>query len=370
MITILILTMILKNILLAGTGVTLFTTLATSTAHANPSIQTEAVFELQFEDGHKATDNNNERSNTFARSEIAPTVTLNDNFFIDGVAVFEQLQSEPAGNSTFFDNEGLFIEELKLNYANNDFSAFIGKFNPAFGIAWDYGRGVWSEDYAEDYEITEMLGFGAAYSLNTPKIGTYTFTASTFYTDTSSLSDSAITARTRTDLNSGGAANTESLNSYVVSVDAANFLNVENLTMHLSHRHLARGEVDTVGEDEKGYAVNIAYTVNINDVWALDNLIEYAAINNFGADSTSDDRQYLSASVISTFYENWNITTGFTQRRSKTSGNNATDDYLIQVTGGYAFKNGLTLEAGWKSTNNEGDKTHILGGLARYTINF
>ena len=124
---------------------------------------------------------------------MAATLQFNENFYIDGVAVFENIQDREPNESNFFDNEGIFIEEIKLNYERGAWGAFAGKFNPGFGIAWDYGRGIWGEDFAEDYEITERLGFGASYTFDTETYGSHTLTASTFFADTTFQSGSVIT---------------------------------------------------------------------------------------------------------------------------------------------------------------------------------
>lgn len=46
------------------------------------------------------------------------------------------------------------------------------------------------------------------------------------------------------------------------------------------------------------------------------------------------------------------------------------DDTLLQLSGGYNFYNGLTAEAGWKSTDESDQETDILGFLFRYTKEF
>ncbi len=46
------------------------------------------------------------------------------------------------------------------------------------------------------------------------------------------------------------------------------------------------------------------------------------------------------------------------------------NDHLFQLSGGYDFGNGLTLEGGWKSTEESSVDTDILGALARYTVEF
>ena len=141
--------------------------LAHADTHWNPSLSGEVVIELQNEyttdSDDSATDDYND---IFLRTEVAPTLNLTDKLFIDGVAVLERTQDREQNEDNFFDNEGIFIEELKLNYENGAWGFMAGKFNPQFGRAWDFGRGIWSEDFAEDYEITERIGISKRESLN------------------------------------------------------------------------------------------------------------------------------------------------------------------------------------------------------------
>lgn len=171
-----------------------------------PKVYGEWIFETQLEHGYNSDDVDGERSNLFGRSEFVPTIELNENFSIDATLVLEPLKDSKAGINTFFDKEGIFAETLKVNYQNGAFGAFAGKFNPDFGIAWDFGRGIWSEDFAEDYEITQKLGFGATYTVETPESGAHTFAASTFFADTTFLSESIITTVDRVRQSDGGQA--------------------------------------------------------------------------------------------------------------------------------------------------------------------
>ncbi len=333
-----------------------------------PAISGEAVFEIQFEEGIDSDDPNNERSNLFGRTEVAPTLQLSEHFFIDGVAVLEPVQDGGPGDDRFFDDEGVFIEEIKLNYENGPWAAFAGKFNPGFGIAWDFGRGIWSEDFAEDYEITEKIGFGGAYSFGGEISGSHTITGSTFFADTSFLSHSAGTGRGTFEKADGGASNTEDFSSFVLSLDGTDIGGIENLSYHLGFRHLAEGDANTSGDDEQGFAANVHYTLPISDTLQSDVLIELVSIDN--VDGGLDDANYYTASIVNTIDDNWNVTIGYTKRTMDINAGADIRDHLLQLSGGYDFGNGLTLEAGWKNTEEAGVDTDVLGGLMRYTREF
>lgn len=334
-----------------------------------PDISGEAVFEIQMEHGVNSDDADNERTNTFGRMEVAPVIQLNKYFYLDGVAVLEPVQDGDPGDDTFFENEGVFIEEIKLNYANGPWEVFAGKFNPGFGIAWDYGRGIWSEDFAEDYEITEKIGVGGAYTFETERFGNHTVNASTFFADTTLLSESTMTGRGRLRKSDGGASNTEDFSSFVISLDGKNAGGIENLSYHFGFRHLSEGDASLAGgDDEQGIAINVNYIIPVNDKVQSNVLLEFVNISNI--DGGTNDARYYTASIVNTIADDWNVTMGYTKREVDISFASDENDHLLQLSGGYDFGNGLTLEAGWKNTEESGVDTNILGGLARYTIAF
>jgi len=338
-------------------------------ASAQTGLSGEAVFEFQLERGSDSDDPGNERTNAFGRTEVAPTLTINEHFFVDGVAVFEPIQAPPPpGEDAFMDHEGVFAEEIKANYVNGPYHVFAGKFNPQFGTAWNWGRGIWSEDFAEGYEITEKIGFGGALTVGNERTGEHTLVGSTFFADTSFLSDSALTARGRTRKADGGASNTEDFSSFVTSLHGANVAGVENLSYHLAYRHLGAGDADLGGRDEKGVAATVSYIIPFSDNLQSDALLEYAAINNVGG--SADDVRYYTASIVNTIKQNWNVTLGYTKRDTLLNAAPDNNDHLFQLSGGYDFGNGLTLETGWKKTEVAGVDTNIIGGLARYTVGF
>jgi len=352
--------------LLAGTILSIVGTVQAQ-AQNYPSISGEVVMELQNEyTSHSDNAATDEYNNLFFRTEVAPTLQFNENFFIDGVLVWEDIQDREPNDDNFLDNEGAFIEELKFNYENGPWAAWAGKFNPGFGIAWDV-RGIWGEDFAEDYEITEKIGVGGSYTFETENAGSHTLAANTFFADTTFLSGSTVTNRGTTDLDDGGVSNTEDFSSYVISLEGENLAGVESLYYKLGYRNQDEGD-DTVGGDrETGYVATLGHVFSINERIELDALVEFADINNFNA-STADN-QYFTASLITTIDENWNIATSFTSRDIDSTGADA-DDHLLQISGGYDFGQGTTAEIGWRNSEEGGEDTDIIGGLVRHVFEF
>ncbi|MCD6034900.1 MAG: hypothetical protein K0R63_641 [Rickettsiales bacterium] len=338
-------------------------------AQVQSPLSGEAVFELQTEHGYDSDNANNERNNTFGRMEVAPKLALSEMVSVDGVLVFEPVQGpDTPGESTFMENEGAFIEELKVNVGSGPWNVFAGKFNPGYGSAWDYGRGIWGEDFAEDYEITEKLGFGGSYALDGGNTGIHTVTGSTFFADTTYLSRSAITGRGDVDHRDGGASNTQDFSSFVIQVEGEKVAGIENLFYKLAYRDLAVDKYTAGGDDEQGILANVNYIMPISERVSTDTLVEYTNIHNFGG--MLDDYEYFTASLVTTIDERWNVTAGYTLRQVDYDLGGDDKDHLFQLTGGYDFGNGLALDAGWRSTEEAGVDTGSLGALARYTYSF
>jgi hypothetical protein len=343
-------------------------------AASGKRLSADLVLEWQNEYRAKSDDQDiDETNNSFVRAELAPTLRFNENWFVDGVFVFEpfdQVGEVNAGDDIWFDREGAFIEEIKLNYENGPYAAWAGKFNPGFGRAWDFGRGIWTEDFAEDYEITEKLGVGGSYTFETPSFGEHTVSATTFFADTTILSRGIITSRNDVDLEDGGASNTEDFSSFTISLDGENLAGIENLGYHLGYRSL--GEQDKNRDDttsrESGVSVSVNYAAPVNDNLGFDILAEYAGISNFEGVKDAD-RDYYSASLITTFYQNWNVTVGGTIRNID-DGTTDIDDHLLQLSAGYDFQNGFTAEAGWRNSRESEIDTDMAGFLLRYQTSF
>ncbi len=357
-----------KNLLLSGAALFVASAPVTANAQSLPTLSGEVVVELQNEYTTDSDDSTTDGyNNLFLRTEVAPTLSFNENFFIDGVIVWEDIQDRDPNESNFFDNEGVFVEEIKLNYENGPFAAWAGKFNPGFGIAWDFGRGIWGEDFAEDYEITEKIGLGAGYTFETESFGAHTFAANTFFADTTFLSGSTITNRVTTDLDDGGVSKTEDFSSYVISLEGEDLAGVENLYYKLGYRNQDEGDATVGGDRETGYVVTLGHTLPITDRVEVDGLLEFADISNF--EGGSADNQYATASFITTIDDAWNVTASYTARDIDDAGADS-EDHLLQISAGYDFGQGTTAELGWRNAEEGGSDSDIIGGLIRHTFEF
>ncbi len=333
-----------------------------------PLVSADVVIELQSDWGIDSDDPDEERNNTFMRTEVAPTLSITDNFFIDGTLVLEPVLDPDPGEDNFFEDEGVFVEELKLNYVNGSWSAFAGKFNPGFGSVWDFG-GIWSGDFAGDYQVTEKIGFGGAYVFEDVSAATHTLTASTFFSDTTFLAESIGTGRGTVTKSDGGVSNTEDFSSYVFSLDGDDIFGYENLYYKVGFKHLESGDADIGGDDEQGFAVSLGHNaLALTDRLTLAALVEYVDISNF--EGGNDDNRYMSADFTVLLDDVWNLTLGYTERDIDVNAGDDFDDHLFQISGGYDFSNGFMFDVGWLNTDASGVDTDVIGAIATYGFDF
>jgi len=327
--------------------------------------------EYHAESEDKALDETNRLA---ARARLTPEIDFGGGLTVEGrisLKPMPQAKRLNRGDDVAFGHEGVFVENLYVEYDRDAFEVKAGKINPDYGKAWDYGRGIWGEDFAEDYEINEMIGVGTEYEFKLGALGEHEISAATFFKDTSALSDSALTSRGVTTRASGGAANTEDFSSFVAELEGA-VPPVKGLEYRLGGRYLAEQAANQGPKTaaETGALVGATYTATLTDTVGIDVLLEHTHINNF--DGTKDDnRTYSDISVVTTLYKNWNVATSMTLRDISGAGaSSVSDDMLVNLTAGYDFGNGLSLDGGYRGTNEARLETHMFGLLLRYEGTF
>ena len=148
----------------------------------------EISIEVQNDYTYESDDPAAELNDLYTTIEPSFSLYLGSGLSIESGLVLEPVKD--AVDDRAFEDEGLYVETLFLQYEGDGWAVFGGKFNPGFGIAWDATPGIWGTDFAEDYEMTERVGFGGSVDLVAGSAGTHTLSASTFFADTSFLSGS------------------------------------------------------------------------------------------------------------------------------------------------------------------------------------
>lgn len=334
----------------------------------NPQLNGIVLMESRNDWGFDSESSDKEILNSFVRIEPYLILSLTDRLTLETAISIDQLKNVEKGDDLFLSDQTLVIEELKLGYFGDYFSVFGGKFNPSFGTAWDLSAGIYGKEIAKDYELRERIGGGASLYNYFEGFGEHRLTANTFFLDTSFLSGSALAARGEKDLSDGGVSNTEDLSSYSVTWDGLDVFDVKSLNTHLGYYNQSQGDADTNKENETGLAIGANYTVYLDKNIKSTLLAEWTQINNSAGGQKDID--YLTLSAKTKLYKQWNIGLAYTDKHVKNAGSSNENDYQFQLTGGYLFKNGFSMDGGYRVTDKDGKTTEALGALLAYTYEF
>jgi hypothetical protein len=266
-----------------------------------------------------------------------------------------------------FDENGFLVEEIKVQFENEDLRVFAGKFDPTFGTAWRKSKriGVFAAQMTEDYNLREKLGGGVTALLENSNI-----TFNTFMNDTTGLSRSALSDRGRAPQNDGLAGNTGTLSSYSVAMEGENFLSVDDLFYNVGYRSLDVENITTLDQTkELGYVFGTEYLYRISRNSSLIPFAEVVKIKNFtGTRGRSAD--YRTFALIGK-YSSWTTSVSFIQRDIKASLAGATiKDRQLQFSVGYKFTDNLTIDVSRADMKENGDKAALVGAVVSYLYKF
>lgn len=328
-----------------------------------PFISGELLVELENDNVFDSNDPANEFNSLYPTVELAVIFGMTEWLSANLGVTLEQVLEQDDDN--YFADIGAFVDTLNVEFSVLDATIIAGKYAPTFGRAWDETPGLFSTELNEDYEITEMIGFTAAYDFDLGDSGTHTLTGNLFFVDTTFLSESAFTNRGRVRLADGGPANTEQLDNFSITLDGADFAAVPGLTYNLGFTYLSAGETEVA--DQQGYVFGLGYGTDLTNGATLALLGEVAYFNNAGG--TLDDATYFTAGV-GIEQGPWHGEAAASFRMVDLDGGGSEDTSLFQVSGGYVFDNDLDLSVGYVYTDEDGTYTHKVGVLLSKSFSF
>ncbi len=332
-----------------------------------PRVEVSIPIEVQNDWTYESDDAANEQNQLFTKIEPEATVHITPRLTLFGHAVIEPVRDPNAGEDRAFEDEGIFVEDLYVDYAFGRHGLRGGKFAPAFGVAWDITPGVYGTDFAEaGYEFAERIGIAGRAGFETDTAGAYAVTAHAFFLDTTFLSQSLGRGRGTTKRADGGVSNTEDLSSYALTLDGENVAGIKGLGARVAFIRQAKGEGDA--DDEKGISAALWHEFKLGEVITLAPLLEYVHFDDAeGVDG--QDRDFLTVAGR-LGWRRWNLTLAYTSRDTDVSGTPEIDDHQFQVSAGYSFEFGLDVDVAWQRVEESGIDTKRLGVLAAYTASF
>ena len=296
-----------------------------------------------------------EVNDLFFEGELGPKVFLTPLAAINFGITAESVEDPAPFEDRAFGDIGLYVDTLNLELSNGTTTFLAGKFGAGFGTAWDVTPGVYGTDFAEDYELSEQLGFGLSHAFATG-FGTHTLGANVFAADTSVLSESAFTNRGRLSRFDGGAGNTGRLDNFSITLDGSDMPGLDGVSYHLGYRHLIAGVGDD--HDENGFVAGLARETELANGMTLGINGEAAFLHN--AFGSADDALYLTSGV---YLQNgpWHGELAGTIRRLDFGDGGDQSDLLAQVSAGYAFDNGFDVSLGYAYARADKIEAHVVG---------
>ena len=335
-----------------------------------PNLSGEVKTELQSEWVTAADEPIKERGNTFLNTDLSIDLQLTQHLTIESTTLLEPVRDFDPGKNTYFDEEAVFIEELLLKYENGPWELIAGKFNPYYKGSREQERGIFTEEFSKEYEITGKIGLGSSYSYQNNVMGKATLSANAF------VNDATFLAKTIGHDKQDKCNNNHELSSAVL-LEGYNLAGIKTLYYQLGYRHL---DACKLGDDrETGFLATVGNIVDfrLSKRLKTDLLTEFSYVEDF--EGTNNNNQYYSISSVTTLDDVWNLSIGYTARVTSVGdiiedeaiikGRNS-HDHLVTISAGYNSGKGLRIDAGWLNTEESRLDTSTLGLLVRYEAYF
>ena len=272
----------------------------------------------------------------------------------------------------FFEDHPAFIASLTINYDSENVAAYMGKFNPVVGVDYHDFPGLFISTLVEHYAIRERMGFGVKVRHDLEDFGRHSIEISSFFADTTGLTDSVLRQRGNISKEDGGPSNTEDFSSYSISLTGSDFYSLSNnIVEGLSYRigHAFQAAADNNARDEIRYSASFGYRHIFTRNLRARLMTEHMAINNLGGEK-SHDRSY-SSFALRFNYNNWYAGTAYTLiDNTADEAEENHDGHVFETSAGYNFPFGLSAEIGYKRADEENEESEIVSTLLKYSYSF
>jgi hypothetical protein len=261
-------------------------------------------------------------------------------------------------------DESLFIEELKLNFKNEDLEFFVGKYNPDFGKSWDKKRRstYFTKFFGRDYQLREKIGVGVTALFEESELSFFPF-----FNDNTDLSNSTINRRGKNKSEYKMSGNNNSLSSYVIALTGKNFLSLDKLSYHLAYKKIDVDDEKLAQED--GFLASFEYLFDIGYKTSIVPFYEIVKSNNFNGNRNKDViHQTLSLNFN---YSSWNLAASyFTKDINDIDINGDIYDQYIEYNIGYKISDNMTIDFSRLSAKENRNDYNVFYGVFSYMKQF
>jgi hypothetical protein len=312
----------------------------------------DGVINLEFDNDWTFHSSNpaNEFNNLYMHGSTAAfKLGLTQVFSVNLGLTLEQVKGPYPPKDCTMCGIGLYMDTLNLEANLGNWTFTAGKYEPNFGFAWDVAPGPWGSRYAEDYELSERMALGAAYTFDTG-FGKHTLAVNTFFADTTVFSESLFNNRGRLHDYDGGAGNTGKFDNFSVTLAGEEIPGLEGFKYNIGYRHQTGTESDA--GDENGFVIGLAKDTEIGNGVTLGLVGELAYFEH-----------YTGAAGDATY-----VTVGGSLKRGPWHGELTgsfrdfeTNDRLVAASVGYGFDSGYDLSIGYGREHVAGDDNDMIG---------
>ncbi|MEK9645065.1 MAG: hypothetical protein VW547_05925 [Alphaproteobacteria bacterium] len=331
-----------------------------------PSLSGDVSFEVQDDWTYESDDRSKLNNDLYPTIEPSVKVHFTPEWSAVAHVTIESIGDPAKFENRFFEDVGLYVDELYGEYAGERLSVKAGKLNAGFGVGWDAAAGLFGTDFAEDYETSERVGVFASWRLSGGENGSHRVWGGTFFKDTTILSESALRGRGDTRRGDGGIGNTESFDNFIVAIDGEKIPFLGEAGYHFSVMGQSAGVGGT--SDETSVAAAVFTNLDVGHGITLTSLLEGVRISHAGGTATEDKEYVVLSGQLA--WNSWNLALAHTWRATKRDSAADHRDTHFQVSAGYAFDFGLSIDVGWKVVEEAKQETQTVGIKAGYTIPF
>lgn len=331
-------------------------------------------FTLQHDHNYNSGYAPQEYNFTYLLGDIHADYRFNDRWSVKSMSRLDILKN-PTDKDWYFTAQGLWLDWLYADYDDGTWGAKFGKMRTQFGNLWEFERwdGLYTPNLAWDYKTDKMLGVAGSYTARLDEFGKQKATAYVLKRDNTFLSQTllsypnqnAVTSYLpeRLHTSTGGAANTELPESFVLTLEGSDYKFAPGLHTNIAYRYLASGENKATGftaKDTSGVAATAYYTWQINDDWKWEPMVEYVHLRDvdLGYNDNNGSRAYAQRDYWSgasfLYYGGWIWSAAYTNRGDNNLGPGVTSDdvWLLTSSLSYYWDNGWGVGAGWQRSHN------------------
>jgi hypothetical protein len=318
----------------------------------------------------------------FGEAELRGYVAFTELITINGLFRIEQARNQSMSGA--FVDQNLYTQRLFAVVNVPPLYVYGGKIHPRFGVAWFSTPGIYGDDFADDYEIQERLGFGIRADARFLG-GHHRLTAELFQADASPLGrspfgpqagDSGFKRQAVRTLADGGVSNTGAFESFSVAYSVHHFGGVRGLGGNLGIAKQKASATDL--RDEWSWVVGAHARFPLTEAIRLLPMVEVVGVK--GQAGLDRDTDYVTAGLTLRIGDAWAFGLHGTTRDVRDRSNNDFRTDLLYGLGvaydlGDGFKDikfldGFSLVAGWRHDRRSGIERDTLGLQVRYQRDF